>query len=94
MSLPAPSAGPNQVRAYITELLVNKHDYPRTDAAKIASKWSFSTARYLRAASRYYFDEDFGFRLGWQLHESIREGIYEESNRTAMRRATCCMNYH
>ncbi|KAE9381948.1 hypothetical protein N431DRAFT_458499 [Stipitochalara longipes BDJ] len=72
--LPAPSAGPSEVRACISRVLVaSQHDTSSDLADEIANKWRLGRGSELRDASVESFQGIFGNFNGWLLYRIVRE---------------------
>ncbi|KAL5358452.1 hypothetical protein BJX96DRAFT_146628 [Aspergillus floccosus] len=78
MPLPPLAAGPNEVRAYITRILVSKHDAAPELAQQIASQWTLGRPGDLRRAGVKYFDQVFGSDIGTFLFRTVQEDIRAE----------------
>jgi hypothetical protein len=76
--LPAPSAGPNKVRAYIARVLISKHDTSSDLADEIASLWRLGRGSELRDASVQVFKGIFGDFNGWLLYRIVHEDELED----------------
>lgn len=63
-ALPARAASPAEVRAYIKELLITKHDLTQEYAEVISSKWKVLRGWSLRGMTRDQFIEYFGEDIG------------------------------
>lgn len=78
MSLPSFVTGPNEVRAYLTRILVSKHDATPDIAQQIANKWGLGRPGDLRLASERYFDRVFGSEIGTFIFRTVQEDIQAE----------------
>lgn len=78
MDPPFPKAGPRQVRSYLADLLVRKHDVSSESAQSIADRWQLGLGRDLRQASREEFIEVFGRPVGPYLFHSVEDDLYAE----------------
>ncbi|GES64371.1 hypothetical protein ATEIFO6365_0008044100 [Aspergillus terreus] len=78
MALPPLTAGPNEVRVYITRILVCKHDAAPELAQQIARQWTLGRPGDLRRAGMKYFDQVFGSEVGTFLFRTVQEDIRAE----------------
>ncbi|OGM46218.1 hypothetical protein ABOM_004908 [Aspergillus bombycis] len=78
MAFPPASAGPNAVRAYISDILVAKHDVTADFANEVASRWQLGRPNDLRHASTRTFERVFGKDVGHFLYRSVQEDIREQ----------------
>lgn len=78
MFLPPGSAGPNEVRAYITQILISKHDAALDVAQQIANQWQFGRPNDLRRAGMKLFNQVFGTEVGTSLFRTVQEDIEAE----------------
>ncbi|KAL4781363.1 hypothetical protein BJX76DRAFT_335637 [Aspergillus varians] len=76
-SLPAPSAPADEVRAYIVQLLVEKHKTPLDVAEKHASKWEIGTFTQLSEASGDSLAAIFGPNVGMCLKSWVEDDVCE-----------------
>ncbi|PYI11938.1 hypothetical protein BO78DRAFT_392628 [Aspergillus sclerotiicarbonarius CBS 121057] len=81
-NFPPDTAGPDAVRAYITRVLIRKHDASSELAEKLATCWQLGRVSELRAASLKHLQSDFGNDAGLCLHRAIREDIIEDWQET------------
>ncbi|KAJ5178648.1 uncharacterized protein N7500_001347 [Penicillium coprophilum] len=80
-TFPSANAPAEQVRTYITQLLVNKHDVPIDVAEKHASKWEIGRFSQLMPASQETLQRIFGDNVGWCIFSAIREDRIELINK-------------
>ncbi|KNG89925.1 hypothetical protein ANOM_001715 [Aspergillus nomiae NRRL 13137] len=78
MAFPPASAGPNAVRAYLSDILVAKHDATADFANEVASRWQLGRPNDLRHASTGTFERVFGKDVGNFLYRSVQEDIREQ----------------
>ncbi|KAE8140218.1 hypothetical protein BDV38DRAFT_240226 [Aspergillus pseudotamarii] len=78
MAFPPASAGPNAVRAYISDILVSKHDATVDFAKEVASRWQLGRPNDLRHASAWTFEHVFGKDIGRFLYRTVQEDIREQ----------------
>lgn len=75
---PLPQAGPNAVRAYLSDILIHKHDLPAEPAQSTAALWQLGRGDDLRTANSTDFIRIFGDPDGWFLYRSVVEDLYAE----------------
>lgn len=73
--LPSPSAPAEQVRAYITQLLVTKYSTPVEIAEKHARKWEIGTFSQLTKASQQNLSDIFNSNVGLCLYNALRDDM-------------------
>jgi hypothetical protein len=73
-SFPSRYATPSQVRAYLIDVLVKKHDSSLADAESIVQSWTYGRGYDLLQASEYTFETFFG-NVGSALYQSVTEDI-------------------
>ncbi|OJJ07184.1 hypothetical protein ASPVEDRAFT_88438 [Aspergillus versicolor CBS 583.65] len=73
--LPSPSASAEEVRAYITQLLVTKYSTPVEIAASHAAKWEIGTFSQLSKASLQSLSDIFNSNVGLCLYNGVREDM-------------------
>lgn len=89
--LPPPSAGPSQVREYISHILISKHDATPDLALQIANRWQLGRPIDLRLADLNYFNHVFGHEAGLFLFRTVREDAREEWYASPMGIVCYCM---
>lgn len=67
--------GPNAVRDYIAQALVNKHDATTAAARDIAAHWRFGRVREFRKAPLSTLTRIFGPEAGPVVFQSVREDV-------------------
>lgn len=75
---PFHGAGPNQVRAYLTDRLICKHDASSEYAKSIADLWQLGQGRDLRQANVTNFVDIFGEPAGRYLYRTVTEDFQAE----------------
>lgn len=78
MDTPSPKTGPNQVRAYLADLLVRRHDVNPESAQSTADRWQLGLGRDLRNANEVDFIRIFGKPVGPYLYRSVDDDLYAE----------------
>jgi hypothetical protein len=76
--LPARSAGPIEIRAYIARVLMSKHDISSELADETANLWRLGRGSELRDASVRVFEGIFGDFNGWLLYRIVHEDELED----------------
>lgn len=76
--LPPRSAGPNAVRAYLTQILISKHDTTSEFAHKTANLWHLGRGAELRDSPPKVFRKLFGDYTGWVIYRIVYEDKLQE----------------
>ncbi|KAJ5976496.1 hypothetical protein N7481_010203 [Penicillium waksmanii] len=76
--LPLWGAGPNQVRAYLADLLIYKHDASSQSAKSISDLWQLGQGHDLRQANMTNFIDIFGEPAGRYLYRTVTEDFQVE----------------
>ncbi|RFU23632.1 hypothetical protein B7463_g12706, partial [Scytalidium lignicola] len=82
--LPARSAGPDEVRAYIVRVLMSQHDITSDAANETAGLWRLGRGSELRDASVQVFKSIFGDYTGWFLFRIVHENELEDWQQSAI----------
>ncbi|KAL2871442.1 uncharacterized protein BJX67DRAFT_342244 [Aspergillus lucknowensis] len=80
-TLPAPNAPADQVRAYITQLLITKHHVAPDAAEKYAGKWEIGAFSQLASAPQNTIQRIFGDNAGWCIYNGMREDLFKAQDR-------------
>jgi hypothetical protein len=70
--------GPNQVREYLTQILIANHGAPSTLAANIANGWQLGRFSDLHETTRYDFENIFGSEVGKLFYRRVQEDLANE----------------
>ncbi|KAJ6118688.1 hypothetical protein N7471_013308 [Penicillium samsonianum] len=76
-TFPSANAPADEVRTYITQLLVNKYNVSVDDAEKHASKWEIGQFSRLTPASQETIQRIFGDNVGLCIYSAIQEDLSE-----------------
>lgn len=79
---PSSTATPNEVRAYLVQVLIIKHNATADYANKVAKKWGLGRGLDLRRMRRSDFQNWFGHADGYYLFDSVQEDIRSNPNKT------------
>jgi len=90
-AFPSASAPAEEVRTYITQLLVNKYDVPVDVAEKHANKWEIGRFSQLTPASRDTVQRIFGDNVGLCIHSTVQEDLSEVMNKRPSAILSGCM---
>lgn len=90
MSLLPGSAGPSDVRAYITDILISKHDAALGVAQQIANQWQLGRPNDLRHAGVNIFREVCG-KVGTFLYRTVQEDMQAEWHASTAGFVNFCM---
>ncbi|KAJ5200804.1 hypothetical protein N7491_008390 [Penicillium cf. griseofulvum] len=77
---PSAFAPADEVRTYITQVLINKYDVPVDVAEKHANKWEIGRFSQLTPASRDTIQRIFGDNVGLCIHSAVQEDLAEVMN--------------
>ncbi|RJE24994.1 hypothetical protein PHISCL_02645 [Aspergillus sclerotialis] len=75
---PLAEAGPEQVRNYLSHLLIHKHDVAPGSARSIADQWQLGRGCDFRGANMTDFIHIFGEPAGRYIYRSVTEDLYAE----------------
>ena len=78
MQPPSPQARPREVRAYLANILIQKHDVNPEAAESMIDRWQLGRGRDLRQANSIDFVNLFGKQVGWYLYRSFQEDLNAE----------------
>lgn len=70
-ALPSAQATPDQVRYFLTQLLVNKRGLPLDYVRRLVARWKIGTGLELRSYSPAMFLDIFGREDGWVIYREI-----------------------
>ena len=88
--LPARSAGPDEVRAYIVRVLMTQRDTTSDAANETASLWRLGRGSELRDASVQVFKSIFGNYTGWFLYRIVHEDELEDWQQSTVGMISFC----
>lgn len=71
---PSKHDGPSQIRTYLVNVLIMKHDVLPAYAKSVATRWSYGREQHLRELSREDFQRFFG-NIGYYLYDSVSEDM-------------------
>lgn len=71
-ALPSTLAAPDQVRSFLTHLLVNKRDLPLDHVRRTVAQWRIGTGLELRSYSPAMYLDIFGREDGWLIYREVR----------------------
>ncbi|RMY11269.1 hypothetical protein D0868_03233 [Hortaea werneckii] len=70
-ALPKDHASPNEVRQFISHVLVSKRQLPVDHARRVAARWTVGSGLELRTYSASMYFELFGTEDGWILYREV-----------------------
>lgn len=76
MEPPSSKAKPKQVRAYLANILIHKHDVSPEAAEIMVNRWQLGLGRDLRQATENDFVKLFGKTVGLYLYRSVEDDLY------------------
>jgi hypothetical protein len=65
-------ATPDQVRYFLTHLLINKRDLPLDHVRRAVARWRIGTGLELRSYSPAMYLDIFGREDGWVIYQEVR----------------------
>ena len=71
-ALPSTRATPDQVRSFLTHILVNKRDLPLDHVRHTVARWRVGTGLELRNYSPAMYLDIFGREDGWVIYREVR----------------------
>jgi len=77
-ALPSSRATPDQVRSFLTQLLINKRDLPLDHVRRAVARWRIGTGLELRSYSPAMYLDIFGREDGWVIYREVRLLILEK----------------
>lgn len=75
---PDRAATPKQVRAYLTQALIAKHDVPPDQAKELASRWEYGRGSDLHNARVPFLKEILGDSLGPYFMGTLQDDLFRE----------------
>jgi hypothetical protein len=87
--LSAPSASPNEVRAYLVRVLTSQ-DISADVADEIAKKWRLGRGSDLHDASIAFLQGIFGKSDGWMLYRIVQEDALKDWQQSTLGILTFC----
>jgi hypothetical protein len=87
--LPSVNATPDEVRDFITRLLVNRRGFPQDHVRRAVAKWTVGSGQELRSYSPSMYLDLFGREDGWIIYREVKLCIYREQNKSSGRFDRC-----
>ncbi|THC88369.1 hypothetical protein EYZ11_012179 [Aspergillus tanneri] len=91
-TLPLGSAPADEVRTYITQLLVKNNDVPVDIAEKYASKWEIGQFSQLTQASEEALQRIFGDNVGLCVYIALQEALREDISKVLDKRPSAIIS--
>ncbi|KAK5736814.1 hypothetical protein LTR17_007139 [Elasticomyces elasticus] len=82
---PSVIATPDEVRDFITRLLINRRGLPQDHVRRAVAKWTVGSGRELRSYSPSMYLDLFGREDGWIIYHEVKLCIYYEQNKSGGR---------
>jgi hypothetical protein len=79
---PAVNATPDEVRDFITRLLINRRGLPQDHVRRAVAKWTVGSGRELRSYTPSMYLDIFGREDGWIIYREVKLCIYCEQNKS------------
>jgi hypothetical protein len=86
---PAVNATPDEVRDFITRLLINRRGLPQDHVRRAVAKWTVGSGRELRSYTPSMYLDIFGREDGWIIYREVKLCIYCEQNKSRGRFDRC-----
>ncbi|KAJ5105765.1 hypothetical protein NUU61_003112 [Penicillium alfredii] len=90
---PPADAGPNQVREYLTQILILKHDIYKDEAKATANLWQIGRGVDLAKATEASFSRLFGEAVGPFLYTSVHEDVVADWRASTAGQINLCVLY-
>jgi hypothetical protein len=86
---PAVNATPEEVRDFITRLLINRRGLPQDHVRCAVAKWTVGSGRELRSYTPSMYLDIFGREDGWIIYREVKLCMYCEQNKSSGRVDNC-----
>jgi hypothetical protein len=86
---PSINATPDEVRDFITRLLINRRGLPQDHVRRAVAKWTVGSGRELRSYTPSMYLDLFGREDGWIIYREVKLSIYCEQNKSGRRFDSC-----
>jgi hypothetical protein len=86
---PSINATPDEVRDFITRLLINRRGLPQDHVRRAVAKWTVGSGRELRSYTPSMYLDLFGREDGWIIYREVKLSIYCEQNKSSRRFDSC-----
>jgi hypothetical protein len=80
---PSVNATPDEVRDFITRLLINRRGLPQDHVRRAVAKWTVGSGRELRSYTPSMYLDIFGREDGWIIYREVKLSIYCEQNKSS-----------
>jgi hypothetical protein len=87
---PSKKATPDEVRDFITRLLINQRGLPQDYVRRAAAKWTIGSGQELRSYSPSMYLDIFGREDGWIIFREVKLCIYREQEKKFWNRFGVC----
>ena len=71
LSTPAPEASPEQIRAYLSHVLITKRKLPEDYVRPVVARWQLGSGQELRSYSPAMYLRVFGHEDGWIIYREV-----------------------
>jgi len=86
---PSINATPDEVRDFITRLLINRRGLPQDHVRRAVAKWTVGSGLELRSYTPSMYLDLFGREDGWIIYREVKLSIYCEQNKSGRRFDSC-----
>jgi hypothetical protein len=96
ISTPSPEASPEQIRTYLSHLLITKRKLPEDYVRPIVANWKLGSGQELRSYSPAMYLRIFGHEDGWIIYREVELAKLHEDARakTTLQRNWICESLH
>jgi hypothetical protein len=89
-SLPDKKATPQEIRDFLTQLLVATRSLPVVEAQEIASAWKLGSGHEMYSYPPQMYRQLFGSEHGWVVCQEVKTLVYEEKDKKTPGKAKLC----
>lgn len=86
---PSVNATPDEVRDFITRLLIKRRGLPQDHVRRAVAKWTIGSGQELRSYSPSMYLDFFGREDGWTIYCEVKLCMYCEQNKSSRRFDQC-----
>lgn len=89
---PSKKASPDEVRDFITRLLIHNRGLPQDHVRRAAAKWTTGSGQELHSYTPSMYLDIFGREDGWIIYREVKLCIYREQSKSSAYRHGACMS--
>lgn len=87
---PSKKASPDEVRDFITRLLIHQRGLPQDYVRRAVAKWTIGSGQELHSYTPSMYLDIFGREDGWVIYREVKLCIYREENKKPGARYAAC----